>query len=157
MKKIKTLLVLIVIGGFVFGLSQMASADSLLGVGQIIPEECAGKNVTIGSCNLNSVFKLIVNIATVIVALTGSAALLMFAYGGAMFILAAGQAERISKAKEILKMAIIGLIIILGSWLIVNAVILSLTEGQIGRLTPATIFGNRPFYQEPQVETEASQ
>ncbi len=91
------------------------------------------------TCGLNEIFKTIVNISQLILALTGSAALLMFAYGGTMFIIAAGNQERISKAKEILKAAVIGIIIIFSAWSIVNFTILALTDGEIG--TVPKLFG----------------
>lgn len=134
-------------------------ASNFLGLpdGHIIPPDCrgtSGQTQTVQECNLEDAFQFVVNISTVIVALTGSAALLMFAYGGVMFILAAGQAERISKAKEILKAAVIGLIIILLSWVMVNMIISALTEGRVGG--QGLLFGNRPFNVEPSAQNEVA-
>ena len=95
--------------------------------GSLIPCECVGS----GDCNLNSAFQLIVNITQLILAMVGSLALLMFTYGGLMFIIAAGAQERIQKAKQILVAASIGVAIIFSAWLIVNIVIGALTNGTI--------------------------
>src|SRR3989338_8699394 len=95
--------------------------------GRLIPCECTDTT----NCNLNSVFQLIVNITQLILAMTGSLALLMVIYGGAMFIIAAGSPERIQKAKQILVAASIGVAVIFSAWLIVNIVIGALTDGAI--------------------------
>ena len=95
--------------------------------GSLIPCECVGN----GDCNLNSVFQTIVNVTQLILAMVGSLALLMFTYGGLMFIIAAGAQERIQKAKQILVAASIGVAIIFSAWLIVNIVIGTLTSGTI--------------------------
>lgn len=92
-------------------------------------------------CNLNSMFQMIVNFSKLILAVTGSAALLMFIFGGLMFILAAGNQERIQKGKTAMASAAIGLAIILGAWLIVNTTILVLSQGKVGGDSAATIFG----------------
>lgn len=123
----------------------------------LIPTDCTG---TVGShepqsvqqCNLEDIFQFIINISFIIVGLTGSAALLMFTYGGVLFILASGEADKINKAKEVLKAAVIGIAIILLSWIIVNTVIAALTEGRVGG--QAFIFGDRPFNQQPEVNPQ---
>ena len=108
----------------------------------IVPPECRSNPDFVGpqkECDLNSLIQVGYNIAKIIFALTGSAALLMFIYGGAMFVIAAGSQERISKAKEIIKASVIGLLIIFSAWIIVNFVVLALTGGNIGGI--GTIFG----------------
>ena len=97
-------------------------------------------------CGLNEAMQTIINITQLIVAVTGSLALLMFGYGGLTFILASGNQERLQQAKQILLTAATGIIIILGAWLIVNFTILALTGGTVG--STAQIFG-RPFSQTP--------
>lgn len=115
--------------------------------GLLIPCECLtskkssdGTNAKV-ACDLNSAFQTVVNFSKLILAVTGSAALLMFIYGGLMFILAAGNQERIQQGKTALAAAAIGLAIILGAWLIVNTTILVLSSGKVGG--EATIFGNK--------------
>lgn len=110
--------------------------------GSLIPCECVGS----GDCNLNSVFQTIVNVTQLILAMTGSLTLLMFIYGGAMFIIAAGSQERIQKAKQILVAAAIGVAIIFSAWLIVNIVIGALTNGEIH--SEAKIF-DRLWFNQP--------
>lgn len=50
----------------------------------------------------------------------GSLALATFIYGGFIWMLSGGSAERIEKGKKILVWAVIGLVIILTSYIIVN-------------------------------------
>ena len=109
--------------------------------GLIIPCEClVGKqiitdvagNVIKVTCGLNEVLQTVINFTQLILALTGTTALLMFVYGGVMFILAGGNQDRVGKGKEILKAATIGIILIFTSWLIINFVIYTATGGKVG-------------------------
>ena len=77
--------------------------------------------------------------------------MLMIVYAGTMLILAAGQAERVTKAKDILKASIIGLVIILGAWMFINAIILTLTEGVVGNTSPAAKLFNQNFNQQQNI------
>lgn len=132
--------------------------------GQIIPVECtksytrtelngAGNSI-VDKCGLNQIFQIFINFTTLIVGLTGSAMMLMIVYGGTMMILAAGQAEKVSKAKEILKASIIGLIIILGAWIFINSITLTLTEGEVGNSSPAASLFGQNFNQQQSVDTQ---
>jgi hypothetical protein len=56
--------------------------------------------------------------------------ILMIIVGGGMFLTSTGDLERIATSKKILKTAIVGLVIILSAWIIVNTVIFFLTEGR---------------------------
>ncbi|OGY44693.1 MAG: hypothetical protein A3J62_01160 [Candidatus Buchananbacteria bacterium RIFCSPHIGHO2_02_FULL_38_8] len=125
--------------------------------GLIIPCEClVGGQVKEGTkeitCNLNSLLQTIINFTQLILAVTGSAALLMFTYGGVMFIISSGNQERITKGKEILKAAAIGIVLIFTSWLIINFTIYALTGGKVGLNQVQNLFGTgRPWNVNPQV------
>lgn len=107
--------------------------------GLIVPCECLDSSVST-NCDLESVLQTIVNISQVLLALTGGAAVLMFTYGGVMFIVAAGNSDRVAQGKAALQAAVIGIIVILGAWLIVNFTIISLTGGNVVGNGPAEIF-----------------
>ena len=107
--------------------------------GSVGPPAPAGRS----SCDLNSMLQALINVTTLIVGTTGSVALLMFGYGGVMFIIAAGNQERVTKAKQILGAAAIGIVIIFTAWVVTNFVILALTKGEVG--SKATIFGQDWF------------
>jgi hypothetical protein len=103
----------------------------------IVPTDCAtagqGTNKDVmAACGLNAMFQTIINVTDIILALTGSAALLMFTYAGLTFIIAAGSQEKISKAKEVLEAAVIGIAIILLGWTMVHLTIITITGGEIG-------------------------
>ena len=79
-----------------------------------------------GDCTLNDFTRLAVNAAQIILGLTGSLALLAFIYGGVMFLISAGNQERVAQAKKILIGAVIGLIIVFTSFIIINFIMTGL-------------------------------
>lgn len=72
---------------------------------------------------------LIGRLIQAILSIVGSIALLMFIYGGVLWITSMGEPARIEKGKKILVWAVLGLAMIASSYVVVNAVILSLTTG----------------------------
>ncbi len=68
-------------------------------------------------------------IIKVILGLIGAIALLMFVYGGVMWLTSQGSEEKIEKGKKILIWAIVGLVVILTSYVAVSFVINALTNG----------------------------
>ena len=63
--------------------------------------------------------KLVQNLLSVMLSITGSLALLMLIFGGVMYVGSTGDEQRIITAKKIVVYAIIGLILILGAYSIV--------------------------------------
>jgi len=61
--------------------------------------------------------------------LSGSAALLMFVYGGFLWLTSGGNKERVDKGKKTLIWAIIGIVVIFAAYVIVDNVILAVTTG----------------------------
>ena len=74
---------------------------------------------------------LIGRLIQAILSIVGSIALLMFVYGGVLWITSMGESQRIDKGKKILVWAVLGLALIAASYVIVNAVILALTTGSV--------------------------
>ena len=66
---------------------------------------------------------LIANIIKVVLGVVGSVALLMFVYGGFIWMIASGNNERVEKGKNILIWATIGLIVIFASYAMVEFII----------------------------------
>lgn len=64
--------------------------------------------------------KLIGNIIRSILGIVGSLAFLMFLYGGARWMLARGNGEQVTKAKQTIIWATLGLIAIFGAYAVVN-------------------------------------
>ena len=73
-----------------------------------------------GDYTLNDFVKLFVNVAKWILGISGSLALLAFIYGGVMFLVSGGNNERVARAKQIIIGAVIGLIIVLTSFIIIG-------------------------------------
>lgn len=69
-----------------------------------------------GACTICDLMTVAVNIAKIILGVTGSIALLLFIYSGLRFILAQGNSEQVDSAKKMLTATIIGIFIILSAW-----------------------------------------
>lgn len=76
-----------------------------------------------GRYDLNDMVMILVRASQWILGIVGSLALLMFIYGGFMFLISAGSSEKIGKAKTILVAAVVGLAIVFGSYLIIKFVL----------------------------------
>ena len=72
---------------------------------------------------------IIANIIQAILSIVGSVALLMFVYGGVIWITSFGEAKRIEKGKMIITWAVLGLAMIASAYVLVNAVIQGLITG----------------------------
>lgn len=73
-------------------------------------------------CALDDFLVLAVNLINYMLAIAGSLALLFFIYGGFTWLIAAGNSDKVSKGKEILSSAALGILVVLASWMIVNFV-----------------------------------
>lgn len=77
-----------------------------------------GQNVP--PCKLNEFLKIAVNVSQIILGLVGVLSLFAFIYGGVMFLVSGGSSERVTKAKQILLSAILGLVIVFTSYMIIS-------------------------------------
>jgi len=75
-----------------------------------------------GSCELNDLWKIVVAWTNRIFASIGSIVLVMFIYGGFVFMTSAGSKERVTKGKTIIIQSIIGMAIMFLSYTIVGFV-----------------------------------
>lgn len=73
-----------------------------------------------GNYAVNDFITLAINVARWILGIVGSLSLAMFIYGGFMFLISAGSADSVGKAKQIITAAVIGLIIVFSSYLIIK-------------------------------------
>ena len=86
-----------------------------------------GKDATYcGNYEVNDFISLAINISKWILGMVGSLSLIMFIYGGVLFLVSTGSTEKISKAKNILVAAVVGLIIVFTSYLIIKFVMNSM-------------------------------
>ncbi|MFA6514080.1 MAG: hypothetical protein WCT50_02180 [Patescibacteria group bacterium] len=58
-----------------------------------------------------------------ILGIVGSLSLVMFIYGGIMFLISAGSSDKIGQARKIIIAAIVGLVIVFSSYLIIQFVV----------------------------------
>lgn len=77
--------------------------------------------------NVTDVPTLVRNIVSVILGIVGAIALGMFVYGGFMWMTAAGNEQRITKGRETLTWATIGLLVIFSSYAILDQIFKALT------------------------------
>lgn len=108
---------------------------------KLIPE-CNWRTETYG---LGAFVELAQNVLKLIWGIIGSLALVMFVWGGFLWLTARGEDEQVKKGWDTLINAVIGLVIILGSWVIINTVILAFTSP--GQWTPAKLFGDTSWSQ----------
>jgi len=113
-----------------FTISNSPLIENALAQGGIMPAatgntSCTGPNASASYCGdyqVNDFVTLAINIAQLILGLVGSLSLIMFVYGGVMFLISAGSSDKIAQAKKILVAAVVGLIIVFSSWLIIKFV-----------------------------------
>ncbi len=79
-----------------------------------------------GDYQLSDLVILIITASNLILRFVGSLALLFFIYGGIMFLISSGNTEQVTKAKGIIKAAVIGLIIVFASFVIISFVLKAL-------------------------------
>ena len=78
------------------------------------------------ACNFNGLVQLASNIIDFIIYMSVSVSAIMFAYAGFLYITAQGETGKISTAHSIFKNVGLGLVFVLGAWLIVKAVLTGL-------------------------------
>lgn len=74
---------------------------------------------------------IIGSIISAILSIIGSVTLIMFFYGGILWVTAMGDDKKVQKGRHILVWTTLGLIIVAGSYVLTNAVIQGLTTGSI--------------------------
>lgn len=75
---------------------------------------------------------IIGNVIRVVLGIVGSLALIIFIYGGLTWMTSSGNTERIKRGRDTLVWAAIGLMVIFGSYTVVNFVIQSLARPPTG-------------------------
>lgn len=99
--------------------SGTATADEparLFGLPSIVPACARGEGVP----DLNCMLQVAGNIVQLIFGLTGSLAFLMFVWGGFQFVTAMGDDSKVKKGKDVMRNAVIGILIIMLSGYVVD-------------------------------------
>ncbi len=102
------------------------------------PCACRGQ----GLCTVDNILQVIVNVSYLILALSGSAALIALVYGGLEWVISAGNPERVKRGKDALSGAAIGLAIVFGAYVAINLLISVLNSGNIPTTNLETTIGN---------------
>lgn len=82
--------------------------------------------IATGDCKLNDFTRIAINISKIILGIVGSLALLAFVAGGLMLMLSGGKAEMVTRGKQTIIGAVIGLVVVFASYMIIQLVFASL-------------------------------
>lgn len=134
----KNILIAVFLGLFVFNISLAYGAGL---VPEASGEACSAGNATYcGNYELNDFVVLAINASKWILGMVGSLSLIMFIYGGIIFLISGGSSEKLSQAKKIIVAAVIGLVIVFTSYLIIKFVMGTMGLSWSGKIaTPTTI------------------
>lgn len=122
-----------IIGGFS---PLLARADS---IPNVLPT-C--RDAPLG-CKVCDAFQVAQNVVNLSVGVAGSAALLLFAWGGLNLIMSRGFSEKVQRGKDTLINATKGIGVILGAWLFINFIVVTFLTGSTEGLTSTgKIFGS---------------
>lgn len=116
---IKKLILFFICLFFVFSFS-MVSASLVPESGSVGSSPSKGSKYATGDYELNDALGIGIMVVDWIFLLVGSLALLFFVYGGVMFLISAGNEQRVTQAKTIITNAVIGLLIVFGSYIIIE-------------------------------------
>lgn len=84
-----------------------------------------------GLCTIDNVLQVFVNVSYLILALSGSAALIALVYGGLQWVTSAGMPERVKRGRDSMTGAAIGLAIVFGAYALINLLIGVLNSGNV--------------------------
>ena len=107
-------------------LSSSGGGGGLLG--GIVPAECRGSS-TVANCDLCSLAQMGQNLANFLLGITIPAAALLFAWAGILFFSSRGSPEQITRARKIFMSVVIGFVIAVSAWVLVNTVMNMLIQG----------------------------
>ncbi|MEK7649104.1 MAG: hypothetical protein AAB400_04315 [Patescibacteria group bacterium] len=115
----------ILLSGGILLAANIAHAAPAIGNSGLLPV-CAD-----GKYGVNAFIIVIFNVIKLLWGLTGTVALVMFIVGGFTLLLASGDPQKVKGGVTTIRNAIIGIVIILGSWLIINTFAGIITQGTI--------------------------
>lgn len=121
-------------GGSTAGTSITAQFQQIQDQGLIFGNVCASRTAPcdcrdLGMCQLNDVLQVIVNISVFILGISGTLVLVMFIYGGFLWLASHGNEDMVSDGKKTMTGAVIGLMIVFGSYTAITFFISVLTKG----------------------------
>ncbi len=111
---------------------------------QLVPENCRRDTVAMGQggidCSLTDLLDLIFNMINYLLGAAGTIALLFLVWGGLKMLLSGGNPEQVKEAKSTITNAIIGFVIILAAYIIINLLVSVLTNGSVPNIDELILF-----------------
>lgn len=128
MKKLYPLLLLLLLS--VYFLPQVLAADPTAGESNPGSPDTTVKlpNPLTGSQSSKPIPDFLGQIINYAMGIMGSLALVMFIYGGALWMLSAGNTEQVSKGKQVIIWAALGIAIVFTAYALVRFVIIAVTN-----------------------------
>ena len=83
-------------------------------------------------CTWCSIVQMIQNLINYAIYLGVLATAIMFAYAGFLYLTDGGSSEKVGKAKKMFSEVLVGLVCILGGWLLIDTLMKALTGDKIG-------------------------
>ncbi len=83
-------------------------------------------NKTVNVASVNGFMQFAIAVSDWILGIVGSLSLLMFVYGGFMYLISAGESGKINTAKSAITNAVIGLVIVFGSYVFIKFILSTL-------------------------------
>lgn len=106
------------------------SFDKLLSEGILkanISEPCK----KLGSCQITDMIQIVLNVMTFILGISGSVFLLIFVWGGFLWLTSAGDSGKFKQGLDTLRDAVIGLIVVFAAYTIVNSALSLIRTGTL--------------------------
>lgn len=113
-KKILSLMILLVLVTLSFISIPYAEATNVI--------NSSANEYVDGDYQISHLLGIVTTVVALILSLTGTAVLVAFVYGGFLFLVSAGSSERIGLAKNVIKGAVIGMVIVFLSFTIITFV-----------------------------------
>ena len=126
MKKVLVIITLLAIGYWLLAPVAFAQGGQGIWAGTSGTDGC---NVAETGCNLCDAAVVTQNIIIFLTKVAIPLAVAMIVWGAIIFMTAAGSEDRVKKGKDTITKAVIGLIIVLAAWTIVNVTLHTLTGG----------------------------
>lgn len=107
--------------------AQTAASTGTASGAKCPPGTPAGATCLVNPLNVETVPALVSNILSIAIGMIGALALLIFIYGGLIWLTSAGVPAKIQAGKDAMKWAAIGLVIVFTSYALVSFVLKALT------------------------------
>lgn len=142
--KQKIILIIFVAIALLAGVFMAAQPAAAAALPSLVPE-CARDSAKYpGGCNVCDAIEVGINITKIMLGTLGSAALLVFVYGGVLMATSRGHSDQVQKGKDALINAVKGVIIVLGSWVVINyGLAIILDQSDFSKVT----LSGKPWYQ----------